>query len=159
MSKKDSTSSFQSPQVILGIADNHDAGAALWKDGSMVCAINQERIDRKKNSGSFPTGAIDAVLKESNCAAREIDQIIVGTAYTPSAILRLFPQFHNSQKTQGQFSPLLHTYLYYQSILQKLGLEGYEYRINQKILQQKLKKIAKAPITLVDHHQSHAQLV
>ena len=60
-----SITSPNTSMTVLGVADNHDAGAALWKDGSMVCAINQERIDRKKNSGAFPTGAIDAVLKEA----------------------------------------------------------------------------------------------
>ena len=136
MSKKDPTSSFQSPQVILGIADNHDAEAALWVDGNIVAAINQERIDRVKNSGAFPMGAIDAVLEEANCKARDIDLVVVGTAFTPSAFLRLLPNIHHSQKKFGQFSPLLHCYLYYQSFLQKGGLERIEYRLNKKILQQ-----------------------
>ena len=48
--------------IVLGIADNHDSGAALLIDGTLVAAINQERIDRKKNSGAFPWGAIDAVM-------------------------------------------------------------------------------------------------
>ena len=32
--------------LILGIADNHDAGAALVHDGRLVAACAQERIDR-----------------------------------------------------------------------------------------------------------------
>ena len=47
---------------ILGIADNHDASAALVSDGRLVAACGQERIDRVKNSGAFPWGAIDATL-------------------------------------------------------------------------------------------------
>ena len=48
--------------IILGIADNHDSGAALVIDGKLSAAVNQERIDRDKGSGRFPWGAIDAVL-------------------------------------------------------------------------------------------------
>ena len=48
--------------LILGLADNHDAGAALVEDGRLGAACGQERFDRIKNSGAFPTAAIDAVL-------------------------------------------------------------------------------------------------
>ena len=34
--------------IVLGIADNHDSGAALLVDGQLVAAVNQERIDRQK---------------------------------------------------------------------------------------------------------------
>ena len=39
--------------IILGIADNHDAGAALVIDGVLIGAVNQERVDRIKNSAHF----------------------------------------------------------------------------------------------------------
>ena len=45
--------------LILGIADNHDAGAALVDNGTLIAACQQERLDRKKNSGAFPWAAID----------------------------------------------------------------------------------------------------
>ena len=48
--------------IVLGIADNHDSGAAVVIDGQLVSAVNQERIDRVKNSGAFPLGAIDSAL-------------------------------------------------------------------------------------------------
>ena len=49
--------------IILGIADNHDAGAAVVIDGRLVSAVNQERVDRVKHSGAFPWGAIDEALR------------------------------------------------------------------------------------------------
>ena len=158
MSSNHSTSTSKSSPIILGIADNHDAGAALWIDGKIVVAINQERIDRIKNSGFFPMGAIDAVLEEANCKARDIDRVVVGTAFTPSAFLRLLPNVHHSQKKSGQFSPLLHAYLYYQTLLQQGGLEHFEYRLSKKIIERKLSSITHAPVMLIDHHESHAQL-
>ena len=47
----------KSTMNILGIADNHDSGAALIQDGAIVSAINQERIDRNKNFFCLPVGS------------------------------------------------------------------------------------------------------
>ena len=108
--------------IVLGIADNHDSGAAVVIDGRLVSAVNQERIDRIKNSGSFPLGAIDAALDVAGIRARDVDRIVVGTGFTPSAILRAFPEIHHARKDEGQFSPLLHAYILYQSAVRSLGL-------------------------------------
>ena len=48
--------------IVLGIADNHDSGAAVVINGQLLSAVNQERVDRVKSSGAFPWGAIDAAL-------------------------------------------------------------------------------------------------
>ena len=122
---------------VLGISDNHDSGAALLIDGELVTAVNQERIDRKKGSSAFPWGAIDAVLDRGNVRAKEIDRIVVGTSFTPSAILRLFPQLHQTSKAKGQFSPLLHGYMVYQSVLRRSGLHTLEMDGCKSILKQK----------------------
>jgi len=40
---------------ILGIsAFYHDSGAALIKDGNIVCAVQEERISRIKHDANFP---------------------------------------------------------------------------------------------------------
>ena len=104
--------------VVLGIADNHDSGAAVIVDGRLVAAVNQERIDRKKLSGAFPWGAIDAALARAGLVERDVDRIAVGTAWTPSAALRAFPNHHSRlRERDGVFSPLLHAYVVYQTAL------------------------------------------
>ena len=101
--------------IILGIADNHDSGAALLVNGKLIGAVNQERIDRIKNSSHFPWGAIDQLLQSHKISYSEVDRISIGTAFTPSALLRANPQKHQQAKKNGQFSPLLHSYMLYQS--------------------------------------------
>jgi carbamoyltransferase len=61
--------------IVLGIADNHDSGAALVVDGELVAAVNQERVDREKGSGAFPWGAIDAVLDLGGVNTRDLPGI------------------------------------------------------------------------------------
>lgn len=145
--------------IILGIADNHDSGAAVLVDGVPVAAVNQERIDRVKNSGAFPWGAIDAALDLAGIPAREVDQIVVGSAFTPSALLRLMPQGHQRARAQGQFSPLLHGYILYQSALKRSGLHALEVEACRAILERRLRArpFPQRPITMIDHHRAHAE--
>ena len=65
--------------IVLGIADNHDSGAAICIDGRLISAVNQERIDRVKQSGAFPWGAIDEALRVAGVVERQVDRIVFGT--------------------------------------------------------------------------------
>ena len=45
---------------ILGIsAHYHDSAAALVINGVPVCAVQEERMSRRKNDAAFPLGAIE----------------------------------------------------------------------------------------------------
>jgi carbamoyltransferase len=146
--------------LILGIADNHDAGAALVEDGRLVAACGQERFDRTKNSGAFPTAAIDAVLDIAGHRARDVDRIVVGTAFTPSFALRRLPGFHHKRKESlDQFDPLLNAYIVYQVGLRAAGLQGLELRANRRLLTKRLGGLGfkGIPVDLMDHHGAHAQ--
>jgi carbamoyltransferase len=63
---------------ILGINAFHgDASAALIKDGVLVAAIEEERLNRRKHCAGFPTLAVRAVLANSGVAPGEIDHVAV----------------------------------------------------------------------------------
>ena len=68
---------------ILGIhggvtVNQHDAGAALIRDGQLVCFIEEERLIRVKSAtGVLPVQSIWACLKEANLTIRDIDLIAV----------------------------------------------------------------------------------
>jgi carbamoyltransferase len=63
---------------ILGINAFHgDASAVLIKDGSLVAAIEEERLNRRKHCAGFPTLAIRAVLESGGVAPGEIDHVAV----------------------------------------------------------------------------------
>ncbi len=69
--------------VILGISDGRDSAAALVVDGALVGAIEQERLDRKRHSGAFPSAAIDCVLDLGGIRARDVDRVVLGGASRP----------------------------------------------------------------------------
>ncbi|HCH64219.1 MAG TPA: hypothetical protein DFR83_15555, partial [Deltaproteobacteria bacterium] len=124
-----------------------------------MAAVNQERIDRVKHSGVFPWGAVDAALDCAGLKPRDVDRIVIGTAFTPSAALRAMPDWHHSRKDDGQFSPLLHAYFLYQSALRRSGLYELEIDACRSILVDRLKarRFERAEVVMMDHHEAHAQ--
>ena len=62
---------------ILGLSfDYHDSAAALVKDGSVIFAIQEERLSRIKNDSSFPIKAINECLKFEKIEIKDIDFIV-----------------------------------------------------------------------------------
>lgn len=53
----------------------HDSSASLIKDGKLVAAIEQERLDRSKHSSSFPKEAIESCLDVVNASICDIDAV------------------------------------------------------------------------------------
>ena len=63
---------------ILGINAYHgDASVALVRDGLLVGAIEEERLNRRKHFAGFPTLAAKAVLAEAGLAPTDIDHVAV----------------------------------------------------------------------------------
>lgn len=63
--------------ISMGIHIGHDRGAALIKDGILIGAISEERLDRVKFSYSteIPYKSIDALMKYHNITFTDIDNI------------------------------------------------------------------------------------
>src|SRR5437667_11777262 len=65
------------------ISQGHDSAAALVVDGSIVAAVAEERISRRKHTGDFPRGAIAYCLAEAGLTIQEIDGLAHGFDYAP----------------------------------------------------------------------------
>ncbi len=62
---------------ILGISCfNHDAAAALIRDGMLVAAAEEERFSRKKHDYGFPALAIDFCLKRAKIKGGDLDYAV-----------------------------------------------------------------------------------
>src|SRR5208283_2167416 len=63
---------------ILGINSYHEsASAAIVCDGKLVAACEEERFNRLKYWGGFPTLAVRYCLKEAGLKPRDIDHIAI----------------------------------------------------------------------------------
>ncbi len=60
---------------ILGVHNSYDSGAALFKDGKCLFAINEERISRIKMDDNFPSQSIAACLRFAGITSQDIDVV------------------------------------------------------------------------------------
>ncbi|MCL5070653.1 MAG: hypothetical protein M1308_07130 [Actinobacteria bacterium] len=67
------------PVVILGIHDGHNAGAALIKDGEILAAISEERLNNTKNFSGVPAMAIKKVFEIAEISPSEVNLIAVAS--------------------------------------------------------------------------------
>src|SRR5687768_10563297 len=64
---------------ILGLNAYHaDSSAAIFKDGVMIAATEEERFRRVKHWAGFPTMAIQFCLKEAGINLAQVDHIAIG---------------------------------------------------------------------------------
>jgi len=71
---------------ILGINAFHgDSAAALVIDGQLICAVEEERLSRRKHAAGIPLGAITFCLKQANLKIGDLDYIAINRE--PSANL------------------------------------------------------------------------
>jgi carbamoyltransferase len=62
---------------ILGIsAHYHDSAAALVIDGVPVCAVQEERLSRRKNDAAFPLSAIEWCLEHASVELEALDAVV-----------------------------------------------------------------------------------
>lgn len=65
--------------IILGINAYHaDSSAAIFVDGKLVAAIEEERFRRVKHWAGFPSLAIQFCLKEAGATIDQVDHIAIG---------------------------------------------------------------------------------
>lgn len=108
--------------ISLGINLGHDRGAAIVKDGVLIGALAQERVDRKKHSPSIkiPYQAIDYLLKYLKISFSEIKYIgISSTAVNAEDLIKYYShqleEYYNSKSFELIAVPhhLSHAYAAY----------------------------------------------
>jgi len=147
MKKKDIT--------ILGISYNSTAEAAIIKNGKIICAIAEERLNRIKNWYGLPRLSIDWVLKEAGISIKNVDFITThdGThlkenrkpIFERMADLIKKSKKINTERKKAQLEILWKRYAYN------------EYVINNRHVEY-IKQIENygRPVKRVAHHVAHA---
>jgi carbamoyltransferase len=135
--------------VVLGINDGHDAGAALIKDGNVVAAVQEERLNNIKHYAGIPEKSINEVFKISKIHPFAVSLVVL-VSYDPPGQedLNAF-----STKLLLKLGPLLHSkpYIKVYSSYKKL-------RRNVKGIMKCLEKLelTSVEITIIEHQKAHA---
>ena len=66
--------------IILGLNSNHaDSSACILKNGKLIFAVEEERINRIKHWAGLPEKSIKECLKQTNIDISEITDIAINT--------------------------------------------------------------------------------
>jgi carbamoyltransferase len=150
---------MEGSMIVLGICDSQDAGACLFVHGSLVSAVNEERLCRKKLWGGFPRLSILEVLRLGGVKPEDVDVVVIGTSITPNLIFRAFRGIHQGvRRKSGQFGYLLNLFITYQTIARKSSLIlGLEALAGRKVIARELRKLRiQSKVISIDHHSAHA---
>ena len=131
--------------IVLGIS--HDlwiSSAAIAKDGKIIAAVSEERLNRIKRFKGFPLLSIQHCLNRAKVSLDDVDRIVVG--WNPYWHLKgLNPRYSNESRWRAE-------YLY--SVPNNL-ISLFNKKNNSKFITQILEG-HKSKIIYIDHHVAHA---
>lgn len=131
---------------ILGLNAYHaDSSAAIFYDGKMIAAIEEERFRRVKHWAGFPSDAIAFCLKEAGIQLKDVDHIAIGR--DPSAKLLKKIAFLLNHPSIG-FRAVAERF---KNAHKVSSLEDEFFLVDSSID----KRIIRQKIRQVEHHRSH----
>jgi carbamoyltransferase len=148
--------------VTLGIWDGHDAGAALFEDGRLVFAVNEERLSRRKLEIRFPAQAIAMCLSETGHRPADVALVACSTTDPAKTLTRYVPSFKERYyqvrrrlSPPGALAGLTRTAKYRITEWAPGRVSG---ALSRRVLRRALSATALdgAELALVDHHEAHA---
>ncbi|MEQ9403104.1 MAG: carbamoyltransferase [Cyclobacteriaceae bacterium] len=125
----------------------HDSSACLLKDGKVQCAIQEERLTRKKNDDSFPIHSIRKCLEFEGITIDQIESVVYYE--------KPFIKFERIVETYLIFSRINLLFFFKSASIwmkEKLFLK----RLILKQLKREGLEISKNKLLFCEHHISHA---
>lgn len=119
---------------------SHDSSACLISDKRLIC-IEEERLNRKKQTEDFPSLAIQSSLRLAGISAEDLDNVVIITSYKQRARRFLYSILHSGENS----TPL------------KLDIND-NVRLFDRIKQTKIliKDNTKCKLSFIEHHLAHA---
>ncbi|MGC8537378.1 MAG: carbamoyltransferase C-terminal domain-containing protein [Candidatus Micrarchaeia archaeon] len=147
---------------ILGVWDQHDAGAALIDDNKVVFAANEERFTKRKLEMKFPVHSIHAALNFAGLKPGDIEHIAVSTTELTKTLERLMPysreyyyNFRRRKIPKPRFENFRHNLKY---SMTSIGILPGTTALSKYLLARELKHMGfkKFKLHVVEHHVAHA---
>ena len=130
---------------ILGINAYHaDSSAAIFKEGVMIAATEEERFRRIKHWAGFPSMAIEFCLQEAGINLREVDHIAIGRDTSAKYWRKWLYLLKNPTDIKGVLQRR-------KNARQIVSLEDEFHKIDATVSQSELKQ----KIHFVEHHRAH----
>ncbi len=146
---------------ILGISEEHDAGAGFIHKGRVLSAVNEERLNREKFYIGFPEKSIAEVLKLSGVSPSQISAVaLASTIHVPSSWGADLETANFGRSTAKLLDSCgVSKYIFGSRLGCEIGKNIYSLANLKRIhrIRKRLKKLGiDAPIFIIDHHYAHA---
>ena len=147
---------------VLGVWDQHDAGAALVDDRKVIFASNEERFTKRKLEMKFPVHSIHAALKSAGLKPGDIEHIAVSTTELTKTLERLMPysreyyyNFRRRKIPKPRFENFRHNFKY---SMTGIGILPGTTALSKYLLARELRHMGfkKFKLHVVEHHVAHA---
>ncbi|MHB9097041.1 MAG: carbamoyltransferase C-terminal domain-containing protein [Syntrophales bacterium] len=149
-------------ELVLGIWDGHDAGAAIVEGEEILFAVNEERLTRRKLEVGFPRLSIKACLESVGLAPADIKTIAASTTDPAKTLTRFFPGLKEEyylirrrKKAPRSADPFKRAFKYR---FTELPPNAVSTALSRLWLKGRLQEMGFADVhlDLVDHHAAHA---
>ncbi len=140
---------------ILGFnAYGHDSAAAILINDKLTCAVEEERLNRKKHAGGFPKLSIQCCLDHEQLGIDEIDHVAffwkpsVSLVHIPVYALKFWNKLPSLIKEQRNFS-----------VEENLGMLNYikdMYRLPIRLKEEFGSRQPRFKFHFLEHHLCHA---
>jgi carbamoyltransferase len=148
--------------TILGLWDGHDAGAALFVDGTLVAAVNEERFTRRKLEVAFPERSIRVCCDLAGIQPDQIDVAAACTTDVAKTLARAFPatkeayyRIRRRKSLPGRWSAMRKRAKYR---ITEWPPNAASRALSAALLRRALQRcgVTRASLRVYDHHASHA---
>jgi predicted NodU family carbamoyl transferase len=139
---------------ILGLNNGIDAGAAILEDGHVVCAVNEERLNRKKMFWGPPLLSAGEALRIAGVDPKEIDWVAQSSISGGGGVHDDFlhpPPIKRMVETLSRF-PLSHTDFVKTAYLRTSGRDRKDPVVDARLAELGVT----APKRFIEHHHCHA---
>lgn len=134
--------------TILGINSYlHDSSAALYRDGQLVFAGEEERFSRLKKDARFPRLAIEAAFRFARIGPEDLDAVAFGWNRAPATQLQTLRAMLSSQLTM---TPKMTADAFIAAAREIYRQNGIKH------LRRTFSLNRSTPIYFIDHHLAHA---
>ncbi len=143
-------------KYILGLCTMGNSSAAIFKDGTLIAAVEEERLTRKKNDGAFPFESIKEVLSIANITISDVEQICVywnRWRFRTRAIETFKKIIKNPKNTLILFERIVD--LFFNNSVKNINDGNWKdlFNINQ-LINKNVGRFSRK-ISFIDHHLSH----
>lgn len=135
---------------ILGVHDGHNASAALYEDGRIIAAVQEERLRYEKNWTGFPSQAVAWIQEYCDIDPGKIDYLVFNGHHMPRDMNR--QELIENHKLRWSL-PVRSKALLKNTIV---GGVYTNQRKKERIAQAVASGFAKKKMRFIDHHHCHA---